>query len=515
MCQKLFLSLIALWIAVGSPYGCKRVDLSQDDNSDRSTGKTTESGTAYGSCLPDKGCVTGYIRHGLELVFAPGDNSLRPVEFHDAADFGDRFDSAFIRPLIEQKKDNDGLQYSDFEAAIEPSVTRDNFAKGFAIYVNGRMAYDRVVMNGEGNFYIGGIDPAEKNLSVKVVKELSLKLKNLKSGVTNFHCLAFESKIEGIEIPIAPPYTAYLGGVKSFTFRYVESLGPCKADTQSTQTSGPSSTTGPYAATSKIMTFDLAQHPDDDGENKMISASFDPESNKLWILKDVVRNRQNGSQHRRLYKLPLTEDGHPPVVDSSVIFTDWMPSHALPFQGKIYSAGDFDPWSIVSYNSDGQFVNRLVPRLDMSSSDGTNKNARLYLFKASDRSIQALALINNDGLRSNICDVSFITGDILTNCKVAPTSNPPSAAKVAPNGAKGIGHINGFFFLMAYSSETNLYSIHQFNRQFVYQKSYGINNLDTSIDALRNGFLASDGSGLLFIDLHDNQLDVRKLTLFE
>lgn len=108
-------------------------------------------------CDGEPGCIKGFISHGMKITMTPdatgstdvnGDNlTLKTYSFRDSQDWADRFDTAYLKPLVPV----DELKNYDFK--IVPLVKRDNFSANFELYSEGLSAQDdRVKMEGEGIF---------------------------------------------------------------------------------------------------------------------------------------------------------------------------------------------------------------------------------------------------------------------------------------------------------------------------------------------------------------------------
>lgn len=191
-----------------------------------------------GRCSGEVGCLRGFISHGTRLTLSPKasgastDARGEPLvtttyEFNDAQDFGDRFDSAFLRPLVPAE------HWQAYDIQVVPSVRRDNFADGFELYGEGAEANDdRVTMKGEGNFELGDMQAYDQAL-LRAVKTFRIEIaKNAKAAdgtpsiVRAVTCLEIEAVVEGLKIEAGKP--TKIGGLRNFAFYYTESDELCR-----------------------------------------------------------------------------------------------------------------------------------------------------------------------------------------------------------------------------------------------------------------------------------------------
>lgn len=181
-------------------------------------------------CQPHQACISGYISHAGEIYFSPF-SPLRgrdaAVRFHDAQDFGDRFHSAFVQPVIDGKIA--GIM-ADVDPAYPPTyapvITRQNFATMFAVTVTSPgMQKTFRIRSEEGNFELP-VPPTSGTYDVRVYGNWVIRWQDRLSR--NFHsqCLTIESKIPGINAMRAGEVTL-LGGVKNFDFYYHEASSQC------------------------------------------------------------------------------------------------------------------------------------------------------------------------------------------------------------------------------------------------------------------------------------------------
>ncbi|MFK7823603.1 MAG: hypothetical protein AB8G05_05575 [Oligoflexales bacterium] len=202
-----------------------------------------------GDCGPELGCMRGFISHGMELVISPDDSSLNlmkrenteplvPIRFRDAQDFGDRFDTAFLKPLVKKGE----LDLYDFK--ISPTVTRDNFAEGFEMYTEGLSAKDKSLsMGGEGNFILGDIIPYDK-VDFRAVKMFRIEMSKYDAetdtDISNIICLEISAIIRDNLVEADTPVN--LGGLSNFNFYYTEDSSYCSNKVMNSGTRAEAST---------------------------------------------------------------------------------------------------------------------------------------------------------------------------------------------------------------------------------------------------------------------------------
>jgi hypothetical protein len=205
-----------------------------DDPSEMVGKATYEQGT----CQGDSGCIKGFISHGMRLTLTPKDGginttvdgrqiSLEARSFHDAQDFGDRFDTAFLVPLLPEGK------RGDYNITVTPTVRRDNFAAGFELYAEGDEASDqKLAMHGEGNFVLGDMKPFDQAM-LRVVKTFRIDIERSQEASDNtpavtrkVTCLEVEAIVGELKIRAAEATS--VGGLRNFNFYYTESDELCR-----------------------------------------------------------------------------------------------------------------------------------------------------------------------------------------------------------------------------------------------------------------------------------------------
>jgi hypothetical protein len=243
---------------------------------------------------PQKGCIDGFISHGHRLTIRR-DETDESFEVRDATDLFDQFGDLFIKPLFESKDE----EMSDFTVKLEPALTRDSFAKGFSMYLEGLQAYDRVVMQQEGNFSF--IDLAPALYKLRILKEISLTIKSKSDGAKTAQCLVFEHVTENIALdPSDPAYqTFHIGGIHDFNFYIKKGDGACTPtravsnrpylpipkDVRDSQVTDESDNNGPAEGNSDDR-FNLTKYL---YPNQMDSLSYSPATHMLT----TSRNKNN------------------------------------------------------------------------------------------------------------------------------------------------------------------------------------------------------------------------------
>ncbi len=255
-----------LMVLAATTFGCGKKDKnSEKSNAAAATSTATSASTtadtateladkpkyATGSCTGNVGCIQGFISHGMKLTLTPDGTgtdktasgealALQTYEFKDAQDFGDRFDTAFLKPLVP------AANSADYDFKIAPTVKRDNFANDFELYSEGSEANDdKVKMEGEGNFDLGDIAPfdqvalrAVKTFRIEITKKVTADAATpaITRAVT---CLELEVSTENLKVVADKP--TKIGGLRNFKFYYTESDELCQAskvgDAQSRDTS--------------------------------------------------------------------------------------------------------------------------------------------------------------------------------------------------------------------------------------------------------------------------------------
>jgi len=226
---------------------CSSSEKSKENNTtSSSTTTTSENDTeladkpsyAVGSCEGEYGCIQGFISHGMRITLTPdsagtdkdatdGDMVLETYEFKDAQDFGDRFDTAFLKPLVPEDK------LDQYSFKISPLVKRDNFAAGFELYSEGAEANDDLVtMEGEGNFNLGTIAPFDA-VALRVVKTFRIEIEKkvdaedetpiITRAIT---CLEVVANLENLEVNAGE--ITKVGGIRNFNFYYTEDDSLCQ-----------------------------------------------------------------------------------------------------------------------------------------------------------------------------------------------------------------------------------------------------------------------------------------------
>lgn len=213
------------------------------DGSSRTTDGSMPSKPTYGGKLADckvngtAGCLTGYISHGLALTVAPKNGSevhnvngesvsLGRTAFNDAQDFADRFDTAFLKPLLSNQK------AKNYDIKIAPTVKRDNFAVGFELYAEDHVrATDRVAMAGEGNFIIDGVSVSDE-VSLRAVKTFRIEISRKSDAdadapevSTPVICLEIDATLNALKVEGGKATS--VGGLRNFDFYYTESAEIC------------------------------------------------------------------------------------------------------------------------------------------------------------------------------------------------------------------------------------------------------------------------------------------------
>ena len=201
-----------------------------------------------GSCQEEHGCIKGFISHGMELTIEPEaasfpnhkgvEVSLDTYRFKDAQDFGDRFDTAFLKPLVDQK------ELDRYQFTITPQVTRSNFAEGFELFSEGLSASDDALrMGGEGNFSLGGIY-SYSDVALRVVKNFRIEISKSSKEADNdaeaysVVCLEIEASLDGLEVEDGK--ATNVGGLRNFQFYYTEDASYCALDNVLGQGRSPS-----------------------------------------------------------------------------------------------------------------------------------------------------------------------------------------------------------------------------------------------------------------------------------
>ncbi len=198
-----------------------------------------------GKCQADVGCIKGFISHGMRLTIAPQESgssseqkgveghnvSNKTYEFNDAQDFGDRFDTAFLTPLIPEEKRN------LYKFKVLPTVKRDNFASQFEIYAEGIEARDiRVKMKGDGNFVVGDMT-AFDNATLRAVKifriEASKTSEPDSKDVVSKTVICLEIAAQVRDLKVEAGKSTQIGGLRNFTFHYTEDETLCANITDS------------------------------------------------------------------------------------------------------------------------------------------------------------------------------------------------------------------------------------------------------------------------------------------
>ena len=220
-------------------FGTGKKDAGSAPSASTSTTDSLTGKPSYksGGCEGDVGCIRGFISHGMRLTMAPKDDGVKTkvngdklqlaaASFNDAQDFGDRFDTAFLVPLLpEGKRDQ-------YNINLTPTVRRDNFAAGFELYAEGEEANDdKVQMQGEGNFVLGDMKPFGSAV-LRVVKTFKIEIERKPDATGDIPvveravtCLEIEAQVSDIKIDAGKATS--VGGLRNFSFYYTESSDLC------------------------------------------------------------------------------------------------------------------------------------------------------------------------------------------------------------------------------------------------------------------------------------------------
>ncbi len=202
-------------------------------NDKPSFGSTDEACKAESST----GCIQGFISHGMGLTLAPKPGrEISTVEsktavfartqFIDAQDFGDRFDTAFLKPLLGAQK------AKNYDIKIAPMVKRDNFANQFELYAEDNLkASDRIVMASEGNFIVDGIEAFDQ-VGFRAVKTFRIEISRRDDAdadapdvSTPIICLEIDAMVD--QLIVKGGSVTAIGGLRNFEYYYTESDAIC------------------------------------------------------------------------------------------------------------------------------------------------------------------------------------------------------------------------------------------------------------------------------------------------
>lgn len=244
--------------------GCGDKD-SDEPKEEESPEEEVFEGVTFGGdpteCSGEAACVTGFISHGMRLTMEWDDQNavydvdgdtitFERTEFRDAQDFGDRFDTVFLKPLLGD------ADVSNYDIKLAPTVLRDNFAVDFEIYTEAANAVDTVNMEGEGNFLVTKIDPdpsvVPDGIAVRAVKTFRIEVAKAADADESVPeprspIICFEIYADFPTLDVASGETRKLGGLRNFTFSYLESPTLCDTDKVSSQAQSrsiPASTAG-------------------------------------------------------------------------------------------------------------------------------------------------------------------------------------------------------------------------------------------------------------------------------
>lgn len=219
------------------------VNVNVDGNEDEQLDDAETFGADESACVGETGCIKGFISHGQKLTMTwkntteaydvdGNEISFDTTSFNDAEDFGDRFDAAFLKPLLGDRK------AEDYSIKIAPTVRRDNFAVGVEIFTEAANAVDTVSMEGEGNFIISGIDgdlPNGQSVTMRLVKQFRIEIEKKEGAAEDTPepnsaaiCFTIDAQLDDLEISAGE--ITKVGGMRNFEFYYQEDPSLCSAD---------------------------------------------------------------------------------------------------------------------------------------------------------------------------------------------------------------------------------------------------------------------------------------------
>lgn len=245
---------LSVLMATGVFWGCGAADKSKSDSAQGSgSGTQTGSGSdeaglkSYGedekvcASLPGKfACVKGFISNNMKFSATwdiksnvmqdvdGKDVSFTKTEFKDASDWGDKFDTVFLNPLLGKQSKKDYL------IKVAPIVTNDNFSQGFSIIAQGADNKEQtIVLPGPGNFITKGVDFDKTTSSpdggavLRVRKEFRIEWEKRSTADASVPapkspviCLVMEQYVEKIAFDAGR--LVKLGAIKDFKFYYQE-----------------------------------------------------------------------------------------------------------------------------------------------------------------------------------------------------------------------------------------------------------------------------------------------------
>lgn len=531
------------------------IDLGKDSeivDNENSTTKTQESKTdeekekSVGECTKEKACIDGFISHGMALEFSSKEDDSYPAHnFHDAAHFGDKFDTAFIKPFVEKN----GLNYEDFDISYEPLVTRQNFAKGFEIFVEANRAYDSLVLSGEGNFYVGDLD--EATYKIRVAKNLTIKYIKTETEEVKYQCLTFESIKEGIEIESLED-VIHLGAINSFKFYYHEAPDAChtadnsevlnkqkegedykneakgtknteKAVLDNSTVLNPIDNTADkkeeseYKVPAHIKVVKTVKIPIEDVE--LVNINYSPISERFYIITkkaineeasyDIMTFKWDSDSDKKFSISPIVE-----TIANSPLRLDFIENGTGQYLAIIEEKGYHNGLATeteIAIISDSFEIENIITKVPYLRFIYVNS-----VLKGITVNLETNNYHNHIG-SIKICDLDFQSQTTIKLC--VDKSDITSIEKIFGRGHSNNIKFNRYSFyknnLLVFGSLNNNYYIYQFDQELKYIKKFNISKILFSQKVLDNSNLIRDDEHLYLVRANENNLEWRIIDLIE